>query len=448
MKTEGLPGDDLLDVQLVYCSPTTAWYTKNDRGTWIKASESRAAHLLREAGFSNRSEVEISPLQLELNQRMRSKDVDFAGYIAGWAQGVHETDGKRVLVTMAPTLPIARSVQWPRLRGFLDGLLGEEQCLRFLCWLHFRRKSLLTHQWLPGQAIVLMGPKGCGKSFLQHVVTQALGGRSAKPWRYMKGETQFNLDLIGAEHLSIEDDAPTRDIRTRRAVGNAIKTMLYGRCQSAHGKGLNAVTLEPRWAMTVSLNDEPENIAVIPPIDESLEDKITIFRCSYSPRPIDAGMREQEWLSMVLHAELAGMLHEVDTIVVPPEWGDARSGVAAFQHPDALAVLKSISPEAALLELINEHILEDIWDGSANDLEDALRTKAPDRLRTITTWHNAVGTYLGRLSKEHPHRFQHRKTARGNVWRILAPNHVEPSVEPVEPSFGGVFTPKPLDRRA
>jgi len=243
----------------------------------------------------------------------------------------------------------------------------------------------------------------------------------------MSDSTQFNADLVGAEHLAVEDDAPTRDIRTRRAVGNAIKTMLYADVQSLHAKGVDAVNLEPRWALSFSLNDEPENLAVIPPIDESLKDKMIILLARSVPRHVPSGMTERQWLEDVLKRELPAFLFSVDSAIVPEDMRDPRSGVAGWQHPDVLDALNAISPEERLLEMIDGLGFDpvrvgSIWVGSALSLEGDLRGKYASEVGRMTERNpGAIGLYLGRLSVRHPKRIVRRRTGANNLWRISAP---------------------------
>jgi len=52
--------------------------------------------------------------------------------------------------------------------------------------------------------------------FMQKILTPILGGRAARPYRYMIGTTDFNSDLFLAEHLMIEDEAAATDISSRK----------------------------------------------------------------------------------------------------------------------------------------------------------------------------------------------------------------------------------------
>ena len=426
-----LPGANV-EMPLVYCSRNKDWFTTNERGRWIAITETAARRMLKEAGFSTKPTETVSGVDAEFNRRMRQDDVDFAGKLAGWPAGVHEVHGVRFLVTDAVALPPPEPVPWDNLREVMVGILGGEQFRRFLCWLHFRRKSVRDSDWLPGQALFLVGPAGAGKSFTQQLVTDALGGRVAKAWRYLSGNP-FNMDLIGAEHLCVEDDSPCRDIQTRRSVGNQIKTMLYGRIQSAHGKGVNALSLEPHWALTASLNDEPENLLVIPPIDDSLRDKLMILKCHPAKRIVPPGFTEQRWLGHLLRTELPGLLAEADRIEVPAEWRDPRSGVAGWQHLDVLEVLEGFDPEIRLRELIDEHVVDvPYWQGSAMDLERLLRDKADFEMRQLAKGPHCIGRYLKRLAKADSQRFQPKRTAARNLWRIRPAANPAGGVEAVE----------------
>ena len=77
--------------------------------------------------------------------------------------------------------------------------------------------------FFPGQALALVGEKHAAKSLTQAIITELLGGRCARPYQAMLGNTAFNADWFEAEHLCIEDEAPSTELRTRRKLGVGIK---------------------------------------------------------------------------------------------------------------------------------------------------------------------------------------------------------------------------------
>jgi hypothetical protein len=138
-----------------------------------------------------------------------------------------------------------------------------------------------------GQAIFLCGQHDCGKSFLQnYIITPLLGGRVALPYKYLNGDTQFNSELFAAEHLCLDDDVPFTDSKARRRFGTYIKSVTASDCTPCFTKYRTPVTLSPFWRLTVSTNDEPENLMIIPVLDESLIDKVMLFETAKHPMPM------------------------------------------------------------------------------------------------------------------------------------------------------------------
>src|SRR6185312_10273067 len=114
--------------------------------------------------------------------------------------------------------------------------------------------------------------RGCGKSLLQYFITEILGGRAANPFEYLMGE-KFNKDLSGAEHWMVEDPGTSTDNRTRREFGAKIKEATVNRDLRINGKGKDAGLLQVFRRVTISINNEKEELAVAPPMVEGVADK-------------------------------------------------------------------------------------------------------------------------------------------------------------------------------
>lgn len=350
--------------------------------------------------------------------------VDYAGPLAGHRLGlVTLASGARVLVTSeARPVKAGKSARCPAMEDFLQHLFGPEQTAIVLYWLKTALDSLTRGDFRPGQLLVLAGPSGCGKSLFQALVTQLLGGRSAKPYRYMTGETAFNADLAGAEHLVIEDENASADIRSRRKFGASIKEYTVNTESSVHAKGRQAITLPTFKRLTLSVNDEPENLMILPPMDASLLDKVTLLKCSPAPLPHGED-RAKNWQTFM--DELPGLVNFLCNIKVPRKFRDERFGVAAFHHPEILDVISSISPERRLDNLIQEVLFKGTtmreWEGTAEELEQRLRAPesgfgfAVDKLLYFSS---ACGVYLARLASKEPERFQVNKDGSRTLWRI------------------------------
>jgi hypothetical protein len=234
-------------------------------------------------------------------------------------------------------------------------------------WLKFARQTLREGSFRPGQFIIFCGPGQCGKSLAQLIVTHSLTGRFADPWRYIQDKTPFNADLCRAEHLCCEDKAGSFDIRRRLSFGSAIKDMSAVSSTSVHDKGKSAMTVQVYKRATFSLNDQAEHIMVIPPIDESLRDKIMLFRCERAEVGED---KIKVWKT--ISKELPGFLHQIDNYPLPRGLSDSRYGVKAFLHPALLEMLEGFSPERRLDDLIRDIVFAQSnvkeWEGTSEGL--------------------------------------------------------------------------------
>jgi hypothetical protein len=414
------------------------YWILNTRGDWITVNETGLKRQLRACGFSAKpreGEV-LSDLDDCLNRVQRQFDVTYAGPLAGYQKGLTEMCGQRILITSSPKLIMPRPGQFPILDKLLRNLFPDEQRLYVCGWLKIAYESLRESHLRPGQLLVLAGEVDSGKSFFQKIITEILGGRSAKPFRYMSGATDFNSDLLGAEHLVIEDEIASTDIRARRAFGARIKDFTVNEVQSCHAKNRQAISLKPLWRVSLSLNEESENLLILPPLDESMGDKIILLKVSKAPFPMPTFTEAQRvalWATLI--RELPAFLHFLNKWEIPEGLKCDRFGVKHFHHPALVEALDELTPEVRLLALI------DLWfktdDGLTTEKGSEIGHQngfegTADRLqmhlfasplhgyeaKKLLTWPHAAATYLSRLENKHPDRIQYRRTASERIWVI------------------------------
>lgn len=427
-------------VEAHYDAGRKSFWMLNSRGGWIEVAESSLRRHLRGYGLRNKTaEGELlSELNLKINEIQTEHDVAYAGPLAGYRRGVIECFENRILVTTEARMIVPVAGEWPVLRALITNLLSDDQHdqLPYLYgWLKFAYEALLAEKRRAGPAMVLAGPRNCGKSLLQKLFTVIFGGRVAKPYRYMSGRTDFNAELFGAEHLMIEDETPSTDLRSRRNLGSHIKAFTVNDSQSCHGKGRQALTLSPFWRVSISVNDEPENLTILPPMDDSeqdsLGDKIILLRARKAEMPMpseELDDRETFWRTLSL--ELPAFLHFLTSWAVPEELRHSRFGIRTWQHPALLAALDALAPETRLLRFIDEILFaeEDLgtgikikqapmWEGTAEKLERRLRDSDFQReIDKLFTYGSACGAYLGRLATKHPERVRQARTGDCRKW--------------------------------
>ncbi len=438
------------ECEAYYDGGRKSFWIKNTRGGWTSVTEGSMKRQLQMRGYSNKRQEGnlLSLADDKLAKIQIENDVAYAGPLAGYSSGPREIGEHRILVTTSPNIIVPVPGDWPVIRQFLHNLLGtdEHDQLAYLYgWLKCGFISLRNGIPKHGQAMTIAGEKGCGKSLLQRIFTVILGGRAAKPYRYMTGGTDFNADLFGCEHLMIEDESASTDMRARRALANKIKNFTVNTVQSCHAKGCDALSLEPFWRLSITLNDSPEDLLVLPPIDDTISDKIIMLKARRAPMPMPTATPDQQqkfWNTLV--AELPAFLAFLLEWEIRPKLRCERFGVRAFQHPELLEALSELASESKLLRLIDEVIFgpdgppcepngdvgcsrgpspkRTSWVGTAEALERLLlRSDFVQEAKKLLYWSNATGTFLGHLARDRPDRVLQRRTGSSRKWEILPP---------------------------
>lgn len=331
--------------------------------------------------------------------------VNYAGPVAGMMRGFYPQSTRNILVTCSPCIIEPSPGEWPTINAVISGLFAgtPEQLNIFKGWVKFGYDALSKHVRRPGQAMVLSGPRNCGKSLLIDLVEVILGGRRAHPYQRFTGATDFNGQFAGAELLVIDDEAGTTDYRARVRLGAAIKSHLFGGSVEIHAKNATPVSLSPFWRLIIACNDEPDSLLVLPPLSEDLEDKLSLLKCERFnlPMPVETiEEREAFWSKLV--SEVPAFLHHLRQWTVPEHLQERRCGVVAFHHPDLVAAVHALSPECQLLSLIDLSGIDLPFVGTSNELHQDLLScsSVAQQVKQLLASNVACGRYLGRLAKD------------------------------------------------
>lgn len=417
----------------VFCTQNPRRYLiETPGGDWMELSESDLRMRFRCEDFLNRDEQDRLLVQIQ-----DKACVDYASPLAGRKAGAFETNGIRVLVTRSPKQVELRPGSWATLKGLFEAILaegdsehGQHQLDLFYTWLRGAVSDLRSEKRSSAQALVIAGAAGCGKSLLQKIITECLGGRSAKAYRYLSGATHFNFELARAEHLMLDDEAVGESKSSRDQIKAGIKNFTVSTdIVSVHRKNGDAINLPVFWRLSISLNDEPDALRVLPPLDQDVKDKLILLRANknlFSTPTTTTEEKEQFWATLM--DELPAFLHWLLNEFVPPEeLQDDRYPVKTWHHPKLREALESISDEHKLLALIDEILWEGSrrkqWVGTANDLHGLLtgNPKTRSRANKLLSWTNATGTLLGKAMKLRPERIEEKRTAKVRKWQITRP---------------------------
>jgi hypothetical protein len=387
--------------------------------------------------------------------------VDYAGELAGHSAGLHtdEANGKVYLITKGPKgvfdeLPKEGEPEF--FLEFIHELLGEVQAKHFCYWLSFALRSLRARDFKPGQVCFFAGEKQSGKSLLQYIITQVFGGRSASPYKYMFGLTDFNYDLITSEHWMIEDPPTNTDLASRRQFGDRLKECSNNREFRARRMQKDGEMVRIFRRITISINKRIEQLSIIPPLYDGTSDKTNLYNCNRVRKALQRFVvgAEQERLSGFGEAIPIGQMDDEKirrTIQeelpvlrgwllrcfkhVPEQFSsdasgdrDYRMSLAAWHDAELFAEVNSLSYEEKMLALFDTVYWiggSHLWEGRADAFQTYFREKFQAQAERIFRGEMdpaTVGRYLAELKRTHPSRISNRKLDGISIWTILPPS--------------------------
>ena len=417
--------DSLPDIY--YYGAGREYWVKGNLGNWLSGGVEDVRRRLRRAGLSSSrpdgrrlSDIDEAILFIQDN-----KEITWVGSLAGFQAGVYQMGGNRILVKSSPKLIEPKAGAFTMLDGLLVNALGEEQKSYFDGWLRVALKALYAYKPRVGQALVLVGKIASGKSLVQNLISLLLGGRSVDPYRYMSKGSEFNGDWFGAEHLMVEDKIVDNSFKARQNFGSQIKDIAAVEHHSAHAKMKEAIDLTPFWRLTISANEEPEKLLILPPMDDDLIDKIIILRFAKHEMPMSTATNAERhafWNALV--EELPHYIFYLLNSEVPREIISERYGVTHYHNPEIMEQLYQLTPEFHLLELFRAADIES-WEGCARDLEQKLfsNDNTKRRAQQLLDYAPNLLTYLKRLHDKRPLLIGYRRTSSGGIWSINLANN-------------------------
>ena len=393
------------------------YYRKNSQGTFTSIMTGDARIELKYLGYGkNKIHNEASETDVALRSIQLDNCVQGAGPLCGRSPGLVAENGIKYLVTrglnLLPAKDNASTQEAKPMLDLLEAVFGgeknphyETQLVTFFAWLQRARIALGDpNQHLPGQMLILVGPAGCGKTYLQHLITKMLGGRECDPSLWLQDKTPFNGNLWEAEHLLMSDSNLEASGKTKNAMRDKIKELVANQSYPCHHKNKEQLTLRPIWRITLSANDDATSANILPALENSTSDKIIYFKCYTKEGFFPDSERRQEHHNAIV-ASIPAFLHFIESAVIPEDLKNNRWGVKAWHHPDCIGLLESYNPEQELEEIL-EKWLEDKSMGTIKkrirQLYVELDTLTGGSLVRCSKSTNHLGHQLARLREREP----------------------------------------------
>ena len=231
----------------------------------------------------------------------------------------------------------------------------------------------------------------------------------------------------------VEDPGTSTDIRTRRLFGAKIKEATVNRDLRVRAMCKDASLMQIFRRVTISINNEKEELAVAPPMVEGVADKINLYSCSKVTTAFEPFMdkggkvdRARLWQAFIgeVHAVRSWLLRDFKRI--PKGQSDERFGIRAYHDPVILADLSEMTYESRFLEL-----LEDLYfDGDGPHLPVEKKAAAflkelleKNRFETekVIRSPGQAGSHFAKLLKSHPDRISNRVLDGNTLWTLKPP---------------------------
>jgi hypothetical protein len=388
---------------------------REDMRLWLKSKHGLSASVPRGESCS---EVDHALRMVQENKR-----VVCAAPVVLKPAGLIRVSGQAVLnvSTVKVIEPAAGPVAWgegfPWLAEFFDGFFEpEEQKDFFLAWLKRFYETGWRRALLPGQAVFLCGEKDQGKNLISNIVVSKLVGGHVDAADYLTGQTKFSGGFFEMPLWTMDDVTPLADAAKHRHYTALLKKMVANRIFSADEKFKKVQTVEWCGRIIVTTNLDPESIRILPALDVSNQDKVSLFRVRTMDRKFPANVVE------IITGELPYLGRWLIDWELPESVvGSVRYGVKPYIEESLLAEARQSSDTAQFEELLGAFLKQlpegtTEWTGTATDMMAQLAgvDGFGPLLRDVTP--SRIGRLLAKIEGSGYLRFERNATAR--LWHV------------------------------
>ncbi len=287
-----------------------------------------------------------------------------------------------------PTVPAeAATVEdFPFLHSFFSTFLDDPDNSKpidyLFAWMKRSYEAMHYHQLLQGQAVILVGPTGRGKSLFSNKIFAGLLGGVATAGDYLQARTQFNKELAENPAWSIDDSASATNAADHRKFTELLKARIANPFINCEMKYADSMRIPHIGRVIISLNEDVQSLSVVPALDVSNSDKILGFRISNDHRPNFLPNVEME---AVIDQELPYFARWLLDWQAPEHvTGNARYGVNTYMHEFIRNAARDNGTRAPALEAIELFVqvhrnasTQRVWKGTATELR-SLFCEYPD----------------------------------------------------------------------
>ena len=330
------------------------YFVRLDSGEYLMAKKEEAILDLRARhGLSNkRGDAPLSEVEHALFMIHNEKRVKAALPFAMNRQHIVTYDGAEYFNTatircMEPAdKPCAWGENFPTIANWMETIFGEEQLKYEISWLHYAYKNAYEGDPQKGHAHFLVGEPNCGKTLYNTVVLAGLLGGHIKASEFLVGKNDgFNDHLFSKYLWTVDDEAPTASRAMHTSFTAKIKEHVANSEFLMNGKYKQPGRALWHGRLSITLNDDPVSLRILPDLDMSVKDKVMIFRM----RPFSGFTRS---FKSQIESELKYFARFLFDYEIPEDMVDVRFGVQAYIDKTIHEISEADSQWGPIVELL------------------------------------------------------------------------------------------------
>ena len=431
------------------------FYTKasdEDGGKWTEWDKADFSQKLRTMGFDPARSKGATHSELDMAEIMikEQRKVDVAGQLVHFPKGPLVWRGKKYLNMGAaepvrPAPPLGAPLSWedgakhfPFIHGFLDTLFtdrnGEDshsQRLYLLAWLKRFYEGGLECSPTQGQMVLLAGPANKGKSLFSEGIVGGLMGGCADGSDHFVDNSRWTANLASSPVIYVGDATATTDHKTSTAFSNLVKKYVANASMHMAQKFKNEGDVPWFGRIVVSCNEDSESLQILPNMDISSREKISLFKASDVQYPFPDRREIEKALARELPFFGRFLIDwKYPERTVPTA---ARFGVEHFHHPELYDAAVQQGASGILAEMIREFVQLDaskpgldrkFWRGTAAQLYSNMSETNPQvakEFRSTRSFLTTLGQVKGRGSVKMESSRDQSAHGRPVVWTLWHP---------------------------
>lgn len=254
----------------------------------------------------------------------------------------------------------ADGTNFPWVSQYLEGYFDDKPqdgCSPLEYWLADMQRTLRAlHEGQPcsGKAEILSGGKDLGKSLMAVKIKRMLFGSNTDAGKFLLEQGSFNKELAQSFHWYVDDNQSASSSQRHMLFSETLKKHVATPEVVYHPKFQDANVIPWYGRITITCNDDPDSLSIIPNMDMTIRDKVSLYKLARRKIAFPPSSDLHAILEQELPYFVGYLLFHYEA---PAEVLDksVRFGIRPYHHPDLLQVAKEVTSHARLEEII------DIW---------------------------------------------------------------------------------------